>query len=573
MKISLFCLFLFIYLFLPAQEADKLYRIQFLHPEQNLPVERLSEKVSGNLYDSAAVYDFTGRLLSELHMNGYITASTESLVLADSIAFVHIVQGEQFRWGKLSLNYTEDVLKGRKVPELFLREGKIIEPAKILSDVRNILETFENNGYPFARIGFEKVNIAGGIVDAEITVKPLNRITIDSLIVKGDARIERQFIYRQTGIFPGSVYNQEAINRLGRSLNRLPYITFAREPGVEFRPAGADLYLFINRQRSSRFQGILGFLSDHRQSGKLVLNGDIQLGLINSFGKGEALDFAWKKTDLNNQEMDIGVQWPFLFGSPLALESRFHLFRFDTLYMNLDFRIAAGLGFGEAGQIMAFYESKTSNTIGAPGTFNLDDSQTRLYGLGYKFNSLNDFFNPRKGVSFSSTMAFGRRIRNVVNQRTQTSSRFDAGLDLAWFIPIARQSALLLMNRTALITLFEKGETVYLLDNELHRLGGINNIRGFDENSIQGSSFSIMTMEYRWLFERSSNVFLFTDLMYYRKNTLLNPTKDTPVGFGLGINLQTAAGMFTISYALGTQMGNPVEFRSAKVHLGYTSRF
>lgn len=573
MKTSLFCFFLLHYLFLPAQEAEKLYRIQFLHPEQNSLVERLSEKVSGNLYDSAAVFDLTGRLLSELHMNGYIAASAESLVLADSIAFVHIEQGEQFRWGKLAVNYTEDVLKVRRVPEPFLREGKTIEPGNIPGELRNILETFENNGYPFARIGFENVNISGGIVDAELTLKPLNKITIDSLIIRGDARIDRKFIYRQTGIFPGSVYSQRAINRLDRSLNRLPYITFAREPGVEFRPAGADLYLFINRQRASRFQGILGFMSDHRQSGKLVLNGDVQLGLMNSFGKGEALDFAWKKTDLNNQEMDIGVQWPFLFGSPLGLESRFHLFRFDTLYMNLDFRIAAGFGFGEAGQMMAFYDSKTSNTIGGTGTFNLDDSETRLYGLGYKFNSLDDLFNPRRGISLSSTMAFGRRTRNMVNQPKQSSNRFDAGLELAWFIPIARQSTLLLMSRSALITLFEKGNTVNLLDNELHRLGGIKNIRGFDENSIMGSSFSIMTMEYRWLFERSSNVFLFTDLMYYRKNTLINPMEDIPMGFGLGLNLQTAAGMFTISYALGTQQGNPVEFRSAKVHLGYTSRF
>jgi hemolysin activation/secretion protein len=173
----------------------------------------------------------------------------------------------------------------------------------------------------------------------------------------------------------------------------------------------------------------------------------------------------------------------------------------------------------------------------------------------------------------NSSIAFGKRTQPIVNAPKQVSNRLDLHLEASWFLPVAKQSAFLFKSHSGSVSLFEKGKTVYLLDNEFHRLGGINNIRGFDENSILAGSYTSFTMEYRWLFDRFSNIFAFTDIMYYKNESTAGHTEDTPVGFGIGLNLQTRAGMFSITYALGTQQGNPIELRAAKVHLGYISRF
>jgi hemolysin activation/secretion protein len=112
-----------------------------------------------------------------------------------------------------------------------------------------------------------------------------------------------------------------------------------------------------------------------------------------------------------------------------------------------------------------------------------------------------------------------------------------------------------------------------LFENELFRLGGIRNMRGMDENSVTASSFFLGSLEFRYLFEEQSNLFLFFDGGYYQKNIPAALTEDTPIGFGVGMNLQTRAGIFTISYAMGRQFDNPLNIGNAKVHIGYIQRF
>jgi outer membrane protein assembly factor BamA len=556
-----------------SQGGKEGFYLRFVPDGTNEIVADFHTKTGNNRYDSIFLLKEIDKLVSLLQMNGYIAASADSMTIMDSLAFVQIFAGDQYRWGEVETRGFDLSNREQKNFKRVFQQGKNIHTDEVLRTFEKVLQKYENKGYPFAMIEFEEVEFEDNFTNALISLHKYNKIFIDSIIIRGDVRINPLFIQRQSTISQRSIYSQKKIRNLDRTLNSLPYLTFVREPGVEFRSNGADLYLFIDRQRANLFQGLLGFMSDHRQSGKLVLNGDIQLGLMNSFGAGESLALKWKKTDLNNQELDLGVQWPFLFGTPVGVEGNFHLFRFDTLYMNMDFRLALRFYMGGSSWMNAFYKGKSSSAIGGITASNLNDFQSRMYGLGYEFSSLDNFYNPRRGLLLNSSLAFGKRSLPAENAEKEISNRFDIQVYASWYLPLAQQSALLFKNHTGSISLFEKGKAVYLLGNEMYRLGGMNNIRGFDENSILADSYTSFTMEYRWLFDRFSNIFAFTDFMYYRKELKEGLTEDTPFGFGIGLNLQTAAGMFSISYALGTQQGNPIEFRAAKVHLGYVSRF
>jgi outer membrane protein assembly factor BamA len=265
-----------------------LFKIQLNNAGNNSIIQDFSKRVSKNRYDSISVFSQVEKLLSELHQNGFIAASIGQIEFIDSLAKVSIETGAKYQWGKLSFQEIDQKILRKRDLQIIGESETILRPERTVQAFGKILKAYEDNGYPFARISFENVSFEENRVDAEIRVKPYNKIKIDSIVVRGDIRIHRKFIYRQTGILPGSLYNQKKIRNLDRTLNNLPYMTFAREPGVEFRPSGADLYLFLNRQKANRFQGMLGFLSDHKQSGKLVLTGDVQLALMNSFGRGEA---------------------------------------------------------------------------------------------------------------------------------------------------------------------------------------------------------------------------------------------------------------------------------------------
>ena len=114
---------------------------------------------------------------------------------------------------------------------------------------------------------------------------------------------------------------------------------------------------------------------------------------------------------------------------------------------------------------------------------------------------------------------------------------------------------------------------IIIYRNELLRIGGLKILRGFDEESINTSSYSIFTLEYRFLLDRNSYFALFSDGGYYESKDVENSFSDTPLGIGAGINFETKAGIFSFNYAVGRQFDNPIEFRAAKIHFGFVNLF
>lgn len=115
------------------------------------------------------------------------------------------------------------------------------------------------------------------------------------------------------------------------------------------------------------------------------------------------------------------------------------------------------------------------------------------------------------------------------------------------------------------------GNTIY--KNELFRIGGLRTLRGFDEESIYASSYVIPTLEYRFLFEKNSNIFLFAEGAWYENHSVNSRYDDIPISVGAGINFETKAGIFNLSYALGKQQGNSFDLRIGKIHAGLTALF
>jgi outer membrane protein assembly factor BamA len=107
----------------------------------------------------------------------------------------------------------------------------------------------------------------------------------------------------------------------------------------------------------------------------------------------------------------------------------------------------------------------------------------------------------------------------------------------------------------------------------LFRIGGLKTLRGFDEESIFCSTYLISTVEYRFLYARTSNLFVFTDAAWYENLSTHRYTKDQPLALGAGISFDTKAGILNMSYALGNQMGNGFDVRNGKIHFGLVALF
>ena len=93
-----------------------------------------------------------------------------------------------------------------------------------------------------------------------------------------------------------------------------------------------------------------------------------------------------------------------------------------------------------------------------------------------------------------------------------------------------------------------------------------------NEDELFATTKNIFTLEYRFLLDKNSHIFLFADQTWY-ENISNKYYNDTPIGFGLGFAFSTNLGTFSISYALGQQLGNQILLSDSKIHFGYIAYF
>ena len=149
------------------------------------------------------------------------------------------------------------------------------------------------------------------------------------------------------------------------------------------------------------------------------------------------------------------------------------------------------------------------------------------------------------------------------------TAQYNAELEAEIFVPIKNRSTVKIGTKSVYL------QNTTLFQNELFRIGGLKTFRGFDEESIFASAYYIFTLEYRYLLEENSYLYLFSDGAYYENQSIsfTGDRYDTPYGFGAGISFETKAGIFSISYALGKQFDNPIDLRGGKVHFGVVNYF
>jgi len=196
-------------------------------------------------------------------------------------------------------------------------------------------------------------------------------------------------------------------------------------------------------------------------------------------------------------------------------------------------------------------------------------------------------YNPRKGVKIKILGQGGLRTLSGVEEEgkivvdlpnedenvivttllPKTSPLYKFKLDMEFYLPLFKVTTIKLGSKNSYIS------NPYLFNNDLDRVGGFNLLRGFDEQAIYTSFYSVFTFEYRLLLEQNSFIGVFFDQAYLQKNTYLDQSDDFPYGFGASVSFQTKPGIFTVMYAAGRQLGNPISFSSAKIHFGFISLF
>jgi len=544
--------------------------------------------------DSLSIYVYFNDLLTKVRKASYLEASIDQIKFVDSTCIADVHLGPQYQIAQITsgnidpvfleaIGYRESNLKNRDLtPEII---------SKLMADV---LEVFENNGYPFATSSLKNVSVEEGVLNADLFVDKKKLFLFDDFNLTGDAEISMAYLQMYLDIRAGKPYDHSKVLKIKQIVRSNPFLQLKGNPTITFKADKAIINLNLTDKKASSFDFLIGILPQTTNGeSSLTITGELRADMYNKLGRGEHFYLEFTRLRPETQELNLSFNYPFIFGLPFGLDTKFELFRNANDYLEIDFNVGFQYLFTGVDYIKIFADFNSLRLL------DIDTAQVKALGrlpnqldvnynsggLEFNLDKLDYKFNPRKGMhaKISGAVGFKNILKNnqilaiedddvnfeaLYDSLKSSSFQFNFLADVSYFIPIK--------NRATFLSRFRGGFKLsgeQIFENELYRLGGNKLLRGFDEETILAQFYTVFSFEYRLLISQNSYISAFFDYGIIKNSFRDEKVWDQPFGFGSGLNFETSAGIFGLSAALGSQLGNPINFRDVKIHFGYISLF
>jgi len=592
----LFCFFFSIHENTSAQSNYRLL-VQFADKDSTSLINETG--LQTNFVSRLTCIDYVNKIPGLLQAKGFVSSSVDSVSYDSSFANVVLFVGKQYKWAKINTAFNDREILAINGWNEKLFSGRPMDFARVKSMQEKTLTYLENNGYPFGKIYLDSLQIDEDSVHADFIIDKGPLYKIDSIRLYGNAKISNYFLQHYLEITNGSIYNKDKLIRISKKILELPYLQEEKPSNLSLLGTGSVLNLYLKPKKSSQVNALIGFLpnSDQSSAKKLIITGEANIHLRNAFGNGESIGLNWQQLQVNSPRLNIFYQHPFIFNSPVGLDFSFDMLRKDSSYLNINLNAGARYILNESQSGKIFLQS--FQTIISTGGINeaqiiashrlpdIADMSVVALGLEFEKNKTNFRFNPRSGYEFKMTGTAGTKKIKKNNQILELKDPGNTGFDfetlydtvklksyhlkiigqVAKYLPVGKQGTV----KAALNTGIFQSENIFR--NELFQIGGYKTLRGFDEESEFVSQYAIGTAEYRYLIGLNSYFFGFTDIGWARNTSRNSKYSHTYLGTGIGLALETKAGIFNLAWAVGKRNDTPFNLRQSKIHFGFVSYF
>ncbi len=495
---------------------------------------------------------------------GYIESELkEFLKESDSSYVANFFLGEKYEY--IKVYYSENDFSEKElqtVAETISENYFILRFETIPIAMRKLTDLKTTSGNAFAKLNLSTISKGpDNQLSAYLQLESGFVRTIDSLVIKGYEKFPFSFLKYYAGIKKGKPFNQKKLVEQNEIVNSLGFVSTIKPPEALFRKEKTTVYFYLEKQSDNLFDGILGFATNEDKQ-KLEFNGYLNLELNNNLNFGEQLLLNYKADGEEQVNFRVKTNLPYLFKSPFGVGLELKIFKRDSTFITTEQQARITYQIDPRSNSYIGYKGYESSNLlnevvaGAP----LEDFISRFLIAGAAYNRpQNKKLFPIKTFISLDTEVGTREIKSTKEPQTRILAT------LYNIFNLNMKNSFYVQNSTSVLF-----SDTYLV-NELFRFGGINSIRGFNENSIDASLFSVLNTEYRYQFNEGVYLHSIIDVAYFENATL--SLKQNLYGFGIGLGLETKAGILKFNIANGNLENQNFNFSNTKIHLSLSSRF
>lgn len=463
-------------------------------------------------------------------------------------------------------NLTRDIeIKTDSLPNevkeiLNLQSSEII----LISDIENFinekLNILEKKGFAQTKIKLDNFKTSNNQFQADLIIE-LNQVRkINNLVFQGYSQfpsgIKKVFLRK----YQSKPFNKSIIKKIQSDFNALPFVTQTKYPEVLLTTDSTKVYLYLEKRKNNSFDGFLGF-GNNEETQKLQFNGYLDLNLYNNLNSGERFNLYWKNDGNKQSTFNVNLDLAYIFKSPMALKSNLKIFKQDTIFQNSSFDFDLGYMINYNTKAFIGYKDNVSEAIQKITSSDLKDLKSTFITTTFEHKKI-DFDDSLFPDKFSIFTKFGIGDRTASSLKT---NQFFAQFQFQQLLELNKKNYIHLKSDTYFL------QSTNYYTNELYRFGGIQSIRGFNENSLQGNIFSGIFAEYRYVATSNLYFYSITDFAYYQDKA--NNSKDQLYGLGFGFGLLSNGGLFNLVYANGNTGSQNIKLSNSIVQISFKTYF
>lgn len=443
-----------------------------------------------------------------------------------------------------------DIIKIIKVPKEAIPEADYelldltylkIQKDFILIDIKQFknfigeLNNFYSSyGFPFNYVQLKPYYNIKDTVYSNLEIKTNDLRLINHIIIKGYKKFPKNYIKNYLGINKTKPVNLVALKKIDTLINELDFVSTLRPSKLLFTNKKSELYLNLKKQNVNEFDGFIGFTNKDK---RIKLSGNLKIQLKNNFNYGESVSIRYVNDESEQETFETNISAPFIFNLPMQLNYNLNYFRKDSTFSNTYQFLKLDYIFDNQFKSGIEYDFRRSNAL--TKTINQEDYQSKFVGVSFQNQK---FLGRKRGNGWNylitTKLKLGKRIAENYSSKQLI---FEASILKNFFFNDKN-------NIQARFKINHLKSNNYL-ENELFRTGGVNSIRGFEENSILTNSILLMNLEYIYGLNDELSVYPLLDLMHAVNK--LQDVSENLYAFGLGIKIEKKNYKLNLNYAMG----------------------